>query len=482
MKKIKKTIIALLLPILCFSNILNTHAAAQTELSKVTDCTSHAIQSNETVGWPEGPQVAAESAIIMEASTGAILYEKNIQDVHYPASITKIMTTMIAIENSSLDDVVTFSRDSVYGIERASSHIGIDVGEQLTMEQCLYGIMLASANEVSYAVAEHVGGSLDSFIDMMNERAKELGCSNTHFSNANGLPDETHYTTAYDMALITKAALQLDTFRTISKTQRYTIPPTNLQPESRYFENHHKMLRKTSYYYEGCEGGKTGYTSVALNTLVTFAKRGDMELICVTMKTQGTQVYTDTALLLDYGFNNFHMENVSENEKNFTLGNSSFFNSQSTIFENANTPVSLNGSGCIVLPNSAAFNDAAPALVFDKTGSSDSVARLSYSFSERYIGGTDIELLKADIHEFKFGKSTSATETDEPVAIKKNFIKINVKILFGIIMVVAAVYTYFRIFLLRRRYFSYMGKRSTKKRKSSRRTGSGSRSSYNSRY
>ena len=174
--------------------------------------------------WPEdAPPVTSEAAIVMEASTGAILYSKNIHEEFYPASITKILTTLLAIENSSLSEIVTFSKKAVFDVDLDSSRIGIDVGEELTMEQSLYGIMLASANEVSYAVAEHISGDVDSFADLMNARAKELGCTNTNFVNPNGLPDPNHYTSAYDMALISRAAINNDIFREITGTRTYKI-------------------------------------------------------------------------------------------------------------------------------------------------------------------------------------------------------------------------------------------------------------------
>ena len=162
------------------------------------------IQSNEIENWPDGPIVGAQGAILMEANTGTILYEKNIHEKLYPASTTKIMTCLLAIENCSLDEMVTFSADAVFGIEPGSSNAGIDVGEQISMEECLYIILMYSANEVTAGVGEHIAGSMDAFIDMMNQRAKELGCLNTHFNNSNGLPDEEHYTTPYDLALIAK--------------------------------------------------------------------------------------------------------------------------------------------------------------------------------------------------------------------------------------------------------------------------------------
>lgn len=263
------------------------------------------IQTNEIEGWPQGPAVWAESAVVMDLDSGAILYEKNMGATKYPASITKILTTLVAIENSRLDERVTFSENAIFGIERDSSHIGIRVGEILSMEECLYGMMLESANEVCLAVAEHISGSVDAFVELMNQKAAELGCTNTHFTNPNGLPDENHYTTAHDMALIAQAAYANPTFRKVCQTNTYCIPTTNVCGELRWLSNHHKMLPERDYFYEGCTGGKTGFTQAALNTLVTYAERDGRKLVCVSLRTNGPQVYVDTAALLDYGFQNF---------------------------------------------------------------------------------------------------------------------------------------------------------------------------------
>ena len=432
-----KYFILLLIPVLLLSSSPIVYATENIEpTSIVTTNPSQTIQTNEIEGWPDGPVVEAESAIIMEASTGTILYEKNINDPHYPASITKIMTTLLAIENSSLDEIVTFSTEAVFGIERNSSHIGIDVGEQLTMEQCLYGIMLASANEVSYAVAEHVAGDLDTFVQMMNDRAAELGCLNTNFVNANGLPDENHYTTVYDMALITKAALKNDIFRKISSTKTYSIPPTNIQSETRYFENHHRMVRNTKYYYDGCFGGKTGYTIAAKNTLVTFANKNNMDLICVTMKTDGTQVYIDTAALLDYGFNNFQKINISDNEQNYTIDNLDIFKSATNSSTASNSLLTLNSIGSIILPNTVAFTEALPQIIYNADNSPDFIATLSYTYLNRNVGSTTIDITDTKLNSFKFGKTP---EIDSEEADSKNFITINIKymIVIGIIVILS---------------------------------------------
>ena len=177
------------------------------------------VQTNDIPGWPQGDAVECDAAICFDANTGTVLYGKNIDKQEYPASITKIMTVLLALENGNLDDTVTFSENAVYSIEYGSAHLGLTEGEELTLEQCLYGIMLASANEISNAVAEHIGGSVENFANMMNEKAAQLGCVNTHFVNPNGLHDENHYTCAYDMALITQEAMKYEKFREIIHTQ-----------------------------------------------------------------------------------------------------------------------------------------------------------------------------------------------------------------------------------------------------------------------
>lgn len=254
---------------------------------------------------PGGPEIDAEAAIVMDADSGAILYQKNMDKKEYPASITKIMTSLLAIENSSPEDTVTFSHDAVFTIEPGSSHIGMRENEKLSMDQSLHALLMASANEVANAISEHVGGgSRDKFIQMMNDRAKEIGCKNTSFQNPHGLHNDNHYTTAYDMALITKEALKHEKFREIISTYSYEIPGTNLIKEKRVFQNHHGMLPQCKYPYEGCIGGKTGFTSMAGHTLVTCAERNGMTLICVIMKS-GVVCYNETKELLNYGFNSF---------------------------------------------------------------------------------------------------------------------------------------------------------------------------------
>ncbi len=263
------------------------------------------VVNNQALAADELPKLGSESAVLMDAKTGQVLYEKNMHMELYPASITKILTILLGIEHGNLQDMVTMSKEAVFSILRGSSHIALEEGEQITLEQALMAAMLPSANDASNGIAEHISGSDLKFAQLMNQRAREAGALNSNFINPHGLPNDSHVSTAYDMAMITRAALQNDKFREIFGTVRHTISPTNKQPKSRDLWSEHRMLTTNRFNYEGVIGGKTGYTQKSQNTLVTAARRGDRELIAVVMKSQNYVVYTDTVALFDYGFNQF---------------------------------------------------------------------------------------------------------------------------------------------------------------------------------
>lgn len=249
------------------------------------------------------PDIIADAAIVVDMATGYTLYEKNIQMQKYPASITKIMTATLVLENLNMDDVVTFSHDAVYTIEPGSSSAYAEEGEQLTVEQCLYGLMLISGNDLANALGEKVSGSMDAFAQKMTEKAAELGCIGTRFKNAHGLHDEEHYTTAYDMAIIAMNAWKSsETFQKVCSTVRYDVPPTNMCNETRYWLNNNRMIRQgEEYYYADCIGGKTGFTNEAGGTLVTFANLNGRQVVCVVLKsTNSASAYFDTIKLYDY--------------------------------------------------------------------------------------------------------------------------------------------------------------------------------------
>lgn len=247
------------------------------------------------------PEIAAEGAVLMDAATGTVLYEKNADKAYYPASITKLMTALLVIENCNLDDTVTFSATATTNLEAGAVSLNITEGDKLTVRQCLYALLLKSANEVANGLAEHVAGSNAAFAKMMNDKAKALGCTNTNFVNPHGLNNSNHYTTARDMALIARAAFQNETLRKIDTTLSYELPATQ-KAGARMITMGHKMMYSTdSRYYPGIIGGKTGYTSLAGNTLVTAVEKDGVRLIAVILKSKSTH-YADTKALLDYGF------------------------------------------------------------------------------------------------------------------------------------------------------------------------------------
>ncbi len=349
------------------------------------------IQSNQITDWPDGPKVSAQSAVLLEAETGTILYAKNIHEKAYPASTTKLMTCLLAAENAGTKETVRFSRDAVFSIERDSSNIGIDAGEAMPMEECLYGIMVASANEVANAVAEHVGGSMEDFAGMMNKKAKELGCNNTNFVNAHGLYDENHYTTAYDLALIGRAFFQNELLSKVGNTASYHFEATPTQPDDFVARNKHKLITG-EIACEGIRGGKTGYTDEARQTLVTFAERNGMKLICVVMKEESPDQFNDTVKLMDYGFANFTVTNIYENEEHYQIQNNHSFHTDYNIFGKSDPIFSLNKSSYVILPKTLNFTDLTSKISYEGI-SGDEIARIDYSYLDNYLGSATIHLL-----------------------------------------------------------------------------------------
>ena len=266
------------------------------------------------------PTLASQTAVVMDAQTGQVLAEKGMDQQMYPASITKIMTVLLALENGDPNTVHTMSYEATHSIDPNSTHIALTEGEEITLRDLIYATMVASANDAANGIAECIGGSIRNFVDMMNQKAQEIGAVHTHFANANGLHDPEHYTTAYDMALITKYALGVEGFRDYWCVPEYTIQPTNKQSQSRTLGTQHSMFVESEFTYDGCTGGKLGYTDEARHTSVTTAKRGDTELICVTMSSQKYEKYTDTAALFDYCFDSFDAITLSKQDlKGFVI-------------------------------------------------------------------------------------------------------------------------------------------------------------------
>lgn len=315
----------LLIFIVFFSNNLieifaepNSQAVNVTELSSesTTEAPSEIknyADANKTL------ELNSRAAILMDAKTGTIIYEKNAHEKHYPASITKVLTGYIACSEGKFDDTLTVSQSAIDGMGVGGSSIGLVPGEKINFEDGLYGVMLESANEVCMAIAEHMSGSKDAFVKKMNEVAQSIGCKESHFANPHGFHDDNHYTTCYDMALITKKAITNEDFNHIWGTVSHQIPATNLNV-SRYLNHKDKMIKPSSeYYYPDLVGGKTGFTDQAGNTLVSFAERNGASLISVVMKADGyDNTYKDSIALLDYGFSVYNPEQTIFSSKEYS--------------------------------------------------------------------------------------------------------------------------------------------------------------------
>lgn len=249
--------------------------------------------TNVTAG--SEPEIASEAAILIDAKTGSVLFEKNADKKMYPASLTKIATAIYALEHGNLDDIVTVS-ESVSTVE--GSKVYLEVGEQIPLKTLIQGLLINSGNDAGVAIAEHIHGSVEAFAKNLNSYLKSLGLKNTHFVNPHGLFDPDHVTTAEDLAKLTRYAIQNETFREIFGTKELDWQGKSWQTT---IYTHHKLMREKPY--EGVTGGKTGYTSKSKNTLVTTAERENISLIAVVLKGDSRNiVYDDTVRLFDYGF------------------------------------------------------------------------------------------------------------------------------------------------------------------------------------
>ncbi|MCD8054411.1 MAG: D-alanyl-D-alanine carboxypeptidase [Lachnospiraceae bacterium] len=402
-KKIFPALCALLLILTLTAGALPVRAS--TVASTPTDLTSCA-------DWPEAPEISSECAILMEARTGSILYAKNAEESCYPASVTKIMAALLTLENCSLDETVTFSYRATHDLEAGSTHIARTEGEELSVEDCLYAVLLASANEVAQALAEHVSGTIEDFADLMNERAQELGCTNTHFTNPTGLNDEEHLTTCLNMAIITRAAVQNSTYLQIGSTLTYTIPVTNKNDEEHPIAMKHQLVRDGADHYDGAVTGKTGYTTLAGNTLVTYAVREDMELICVIMKSDGTH-YEDTVSLLDYGFDNFTMYQLCETD-------TSPVDEETARSSAALAEASISEDEWLVLPSTLDFSVLDTSL--DVSGSeTGTVGTIHYLYEGTELGSAALTVAAAEsLPESEENEETGEAQTADTESTRKD--------------------------------------------------------------
>ena len=426
-QKIVRCLTAFLAGVTIFTTSLTVHAGVKEDNISANQLV--AVESNQIPGWPKGPTVSARSAILMELNTGTILYAKNIHNPEYPASITKILTTLIATEECAMDEMVTFSRDAIFDIDRGSNHVALDVGESITVEECLNAILIRSANEAALGIAEHIcGGPWEDFAVIMNERAKELGALNSNFVNPNGLPNKEHITTAYDMAMIGRAFFSNEILCNITTTRRLHILPSDTQPDDIIEYNQMELIDGGKYEYEYLVGCKTGYTNDARSTLISCAEKNGMKLICVVMRDEAPYQYQDTIALFDYGFANFQKLNVAENDTKYTVNSGSSFYNGNDVFGNSKLILSLNTSDYLVLPNTVEFTDVQSSISYD-TVYENQAAVINYTYQNWPVGTASIDFTGTLESGYEFesyvdGSSESSEknnsqnpgkETDKPV-------------------------------------------------------------------
>lgn len=404
--KITKAFCFIMIAAQLLNTSLTVHAITQEE--RIAANQAIEVRTNSISDWPEGPIVSAEAAILIEAETGVILYDKNIHKQEYPASTTKILTTLIALEECEMDEWVTFSHKAVFDVPYDSNHIAMDEGEKLTVEDCLKAILMRSANEVSYAIAEHICESdWENFAPIMNERAKELGCLNSNFVNPNGLPDENHVTTAYDLAMIGREFFKQDVLCEMTKTRMLHILPTEYQTDEKMEVNKMELIPGGDYEYEYLVGCKTGYTDAARSALVSCAEKGGMKLICVVLKDEAPYQYEDTIALFNYGFENFQKVVVSEAETKYNMDSDGLFYGENDIFGNSQPILSLNQDAYVVLPKTADFAEAKSEISYDNV-TQGQAAVVNYSFSGEFVGSASIDLAQTQVDTYEF-------ETEAPV-------------------------------------------------------------------
>lgn len=339
--------------------------------------------------WPSDTGIMAEAGIVMDMDSGAILYGQNIHLAYPPASITKILTALIVLENCNLDDTVTFSTTAVNQVEADSGNkISVVAGDQLSVEDCLYSMLLVSCNQAANALAEHTAGSIPAFVDMMNEKLVELGCQESHFENPSGLNGDNQYVSAYDMALIAQAAYDNETMVEISSATTHKIAPTTQNPDGFTIRGEHRLCvtedQSSPYYYPEAIAGKTGYLIKAGNTLVTYAVKDNRRLVSVILKGQPRQYFVDGKALLEFGFRSFQNYTVADYESRYVTGNETINLDKGSFLA---SDLMIDPDSVITLPNGASFEDADISLgALPEVSPDNAVALLTYTYNDRVIG------------------------------------------------------------------------------------------------
>lgn len=368
--------------------------------------------------WPSDTGIMAEAGIVMDMDSGAILYGQNIHLTYPPASITKILTALIVLENCNLDDTVTFSSTAVNQVEADSGNkISVMAGDQLSVEDCLYSLLLVSCNQAANALAEHTAGSISAFVDMMNEKLVELGCQESHFENPSGLNGDNQYVSAYDMALIAQAAYNNEELVKISSATTHKIAPTTQNPDGFTIRGEHRLCitedPTSPYYYPEAVAGKTGYLIKAGNTLVTYAVKDNRRQVSVILKGQPRQYFVDGKELLEFGFRSFQNYKIADYENRYVTGDETISLDKGDF---SASDLMIDPDSVITLPNGASFTDADISLgTLPENSPEKAVALLTYTYNDRVVG-TAYLMTKNDVTIGDGDTDSSATATTDTSA------------------------------------------------------------------
>jgi D-alanyl-D-alanine carboxypeptidase len=414
------------------------------------------IESNQIDNWPQGPEIGAQAAILMEMNTHTILYAKNIHEKSYPASTTKILTCLLAMQNCSMNETLTFSHDAIYDVPSDGSRLGgVDTGDTMLLENALYCVLVESANDVASAVGEHVAEklgydkSVESFAQIMNEKAKSLGCVDSNFSNANGLYADDHYTSAYDLALIGCEFFNNELLCKMSSTSSYHFKLKADDEDDTWISSKNQLYKSKPYEYQYLLGSKTGFVSQSRQTLVSGAEKNGMKLVCVIFTEESPYQYEDTITLFQYGFENFQCLSIDDYETKYKIDTSDLFDTESDLFGDSTPLISMESDQYIVLPNSVSFDDVSSNLEYNTDKDANTLATINYTYNDVNVGSCDIIYTKSETSSFDFDTDENIDsnigemnldnyETESEVETS-NVIFINVKNLIIIILCVAAV-------------------------------------------
>lgn len=410
--------------------------------------------AENNLGLPEFPVIESQNIVLMDADSKEVLFSRNQDTKAYPASTTKLLTALLVLENCGLQDVVTYSERAVNSIEYGDANASISPGEELTVEQSLHCLLLRSANEVAFGLAEHVSGNTSSFAALMNSKVVSIGANNTHFTNASGLTDEFHYTTSYDMALIASECFNnKDLMKIAGYAGLYVIGPTNKSTFTRYYTPRYEMLEGGDYAYEYCCGGKTGYTDAAGNCLVSFAQKDDLRLVCVVFNGGATSRYYDTEALFDYYLNNYKKISIDEYDNQITNSDLDLLNLTKDLSNNDNITLSFKEGAYLLVPNEVKKEGLTTIATYSDSpgysGEEGGFACISFFYENTNVGNATvfIEHTLSNIYE------------NHLVIERTDYFFINIWYILGGIIAVAGIVTI--IIVLNRkkwRYSNYISK------------------------